>query len=122
MEWLTAAKIPVGSVANMVFVWMKTHMTAIFDTISWALEGLIACFLWLLQAPNPLVMIALFVALAWVLQRNCKICLGVGYTTDAMDVAVASALILTALGEKGYGELRGHHLSLERIRLALSQG
>lgn len=45
------------------------------------------------------------------LSGTAKICLGVGYTTDAMDVAVASALILTALGEKGYGELLGHHLS-----------
>jgi Tfp pilus assembly protein PilZ len=45
------------------------------------------------------------------LAGTAKICLGVGYTTDAMDVAVASALLLTALGEKGYGELLGHHLS-----------
>lgn len=45
------------------------------------------------------------------LAGTAKICLGVGYTTDAMDVAVASALILTAMGEKGYGELLGHHLS-----------
>eukprot|EP01036_Dinobryon_divergens_P049743 gene49743-66636_t len=68
MDWLTGTKIPVGSGANVVFVWMKTHLTAVFDAISWALEGLIAGFLWLLQAPNPLVLIAVFVALAWVLQ------------------------------------------------------
>ena len=111
MEWLTAAKIPVGSVANMVFVWMKTHMTAIFDTISWALEGLIACFLWLLQAPNPLVMIALFVALAWVLQRNWKICLGVGLgflfvvnqgywkeTTESLTLILSSCAVCMAIG------------------------
>ena len=45
------------------------------------------------------------------LAGTAKICLGVGYTTDAMDVAIGSALLLTALGEKGYGELLGHHLS-----------
>ncbi len=45
------------------------------------------------------------------LAATAKICLGVGYTTDQMDVAVGSALLLTALGEKAYGELLGHHLS-----------
>jgi len=45
------------------------------------------------------------------LAGTAKICLGVGYTTDQMDVAIGSALLLTALGEKGYAELPGHHLS-----------
>ncbi len=45
------------------------------------------------------------------LAGTAKVCLGVGYTTDAMDVAVGSALLLTALGEAGYSELLGHHLS-----------
>lgn len=42
---------------------------------------------------------------------SAKICLSVGYRTDDMDVAVGSALILTVLGEKVYGELLGHHLA-----------
>lgn len=45
------------------------------------------------------------------LSGTAKVCLGVGYTTDAMDVALGSALLLTALGETGYAELLGHHLS-----------
>ena len=45
------------------------------------------------------------------LQGTAKICLGVGYRTDNMDVAVGSALILYSLGEGVYGELMGHHLS-----------
>jgi peptidoglycan hydrolase-like protein with peptidoglycan-binding domain len=45
------------------------------------------------------------------LSGTAKICLGVGYTTDNMDVAIGSALLLTSLGEGGYGELLGHHLS-----------
>jgi len=40
-----------------------------------------------------------------------KICLSVGYRTDDLDVALGSALMLTALGEKPYGELLGHHLT-----------
>jgi len=45
------------------------------------------------------------------LAATAKICLGVGYTTDKLDVAIGSALLLTALGEKAYAELVGHHLS-----------
>lgn len=45
------------------------------------------------------------------LAATARICLGSGYTTDSLDVAVGSALLLTVLGEKGYAELVGHHLS-----------
>ena len=45
------------------------------------------------------------------LGQTARICLGAGYRTDDMDVAVASALLLVALGEQAYGELLGHHLS-----------
>lgn len=45
------------------------------------------------------------------LAATAKICLSVGYAQDDMDVAVASGLILAALGEGAYGELIGHHLS-----------
>ena len=45
------------------------------------------------------------------LTGTARICLSSGYRTDNMDVAVGSALILVALGERGYAELLGHHLS-----------
>lgn len=45
------------------------------------------------------------------LAATAKICLSVGYAEDEMDVAVASNLILAALGEGAYAELLGHHLS-----------
>ena len=45
------------------------------------------------------------------LSGTAKICLGVGYATDDMDVALGSALVLTALGETGYAALPGHHLA-----------
>ncbi|MBI1416193.1 MAG: hypothetical protein GC146_03125 [Limimaricola sp.] len=45
------------------------------------------------------------------LSATARICLSVGYRTDAMDVAIGSALLLTALGEKPYAELIGHHLA-----------
>lgn len=45
------------------------------------------------------------------LSGTARICLGVGYRKDDMDVALGSALLLYALGEGVYGELIGHHLS-----------
>lgn len=45
------------------------------------------------------------------LSGTSKICLGAGYAMDDMDVALGSALVLTALGEAGYAELAGHHLA-----------
>lgn len=45
------------------------------------------------------------------LSGMARICLGVGYRLDDMNVAIGSALLLSALGEGAFGELMGHHLS-----------
>jgi hypothetical protein len=45
------------------------------------------------------------------LAGTARVCLGTGYASDDMDLAIGSALILTALGDTGYAELAGHHLS-----------
>lgn len=44
------------------------------------------------------------------LRGTGQICLGVGYRTDNMDVALGSALLLVGTGESAYAELVGHHL------------
>ncbi|KPQ07870.1 MAG: putative peptidoglycan binding domain [Rhodobacteraceae bacterium HLUCCA12] len=44
------------------------------------------------------------------LTATARICLSSGYMTDTMPVAIGSALLLSAMGETGYGELVGHHL------------
>ena len=45
------------------------------------------------------------------LSGTAKICLSSGYRTDELDVAIASSLMLVALGEQVYAALLGHHLS-----------
>ena len=45
------------------------------------------------------------------LSGTSKICLGVGYAMDDAEVALGSALVLTALGEAGYATLPGFHLA-----------
>ena len=44
------------------------------------------------------------------LSGTAEICLGVGYRTDNMAVALGSALILVGAGQTAYAELVGHHL------------
>lgn len=45
------------------------------------------------------------------MEGTAKICLGVGYRTDDLDVALGSALMLVAMGQSVYAELIGYHLS-----------
>lgn len=45
------------------------------------------------------------------LKGTAQICMGVGYRTDNMDVALGSALMLFAMGDHVYGEMMGHHLA-----------
>jgi glycine betaine/proline transport system permease protein len=111
MDWLTANKIPIGAWAKMIFDWMKTHMSGIFDAIAAVLEAMIRGIEWVLQAPPSLVVIAAFVALTWVLQRNWKICLGVGLgflfiinqgywkeTTESLTLILAACVVCMGLG------------------------
>ena len=111
MDWLTDHKIPVGKVAKTIFDWMKDNLSPLFDAISAVMDAMIAGILWLLQAPHPLVVVALFVALTWYLQRNWKICLGVllgflfilnqGYweeTTESLTLILSACVVCMGIG------------------------
>ena len=111
LDWLTDHKLPVGKAAKAVFGWMNDNLGPVFDAISAMMEGLIRGILWLLQTPHPLVIIAFFVGLTWVLQRNWKVCLGVfvgflfilnqGYwkpTTESLTLILSSCVVCMGLG------------------------
>lgn len=72
MDWLTDHKVPVGKIAKLVFDWLKANAGGFFDAVAGIMQALIDAILWLLQTPHPLVIVALFVALTWGLQRNWK--------------------------------------------------
>lgn len=111
-DWLTGdAKIPVGKLSKKLFDWMNDNLGWLFQAISTGLEAIINGILWLLQAPPALVIVALFVALTWVLQRNWRICLGValgflfilnqGYweeTTESLTLILTSCIVCMGLG------------------------
>ena len=111
MDWLTQYKIPVGDWASAVFDMLKDHFSGVFDAIGGAAGDLIAGFQWLLQAPPPLVIVAIFVALTWWLQRRWLTCLLVlvgflfilnqGYweeTTESLTLVIVSCVVCMAIG------------------------
>jgi glycine betaine/proline transport system permease protein len=123
MDWLTdpkafielmsddGVKIRVGKTAKAVFDWMNDNLGGLFDTIATVMETMIDGILWLLQTPHPLIIIAVFVALTWALQRNWKVCLGVfvgflfvlnqGYweeTTESLTLILSACVVCMGLG------------------------
>lgn len=111
MEWLSDHKIPVGKWAEDFFLWLQNNSGKFFDHLSDTLDAIIEAFLWVLQTPHPLVIIAVFVGLTWVLQRNWKTCLFValgfllilnqGYweeTTESLTLVLSSCIFCMAIG------------------------
>ncbi len=111
MDWLTDNKIPVGKAAKLIFDWLKDHAGPLFDAIAAVLDGMIAAILYVLTAPPAAVVIAVFVGVTWLLQRNWKTCLLVllgflfivnqGYwknTAESLTLILASCVVCMAAG------------------------
>ncbi|PWG16046.1 choline ABC transporter permease subunit [Salibaculum griseiflavum] len=111
MNWLTENKLPIGAWAEAGFDWLERTGQVFFDFLSLAMEGLIDGILWVLQTPHPLFIIAAFVALTWVLQRNWKTCLFVaaGFlfilnqdyweeTAESLTLVLSACVVCMAIG------------------------
>ena len=111
MDWLTSTKIPIGKTAKLVFDWLQDNAEWFFDGLSVGLERLIESILWVLQTPHPLVIVAIFVAITWGIQRSWKTCLLVflgflfilnqGYwqeTTESLTLVLSSCVVCMGVG------------------------
>jgi len=117
LDWLQTTfpwlfeKIPVGWAAKQAVDWLKANARPFFDGISDGFGFLIDNTVSLIQWPHPLVIVALFVGLTWVLQRSWKLCLLVllgflyilnqGYwkpTTESLVLLFYSCLLCMAIG------------------------
>jgi glycine betaine/proline transport system permease protein len=111
MDWLTSYKIPVGAWSKTGVDWLQRHGGSAFDAISDFLNAVIDGILWVLQAPNPLVVIAIVTVGAYLLRRSlvfaALIAAGLlfivnqGYweaTTETLALVVSSAIICMAVG------------------------
>ncbi|GAA6148568.1 choline ABC transporter permease subunit [Pseudooceanicola nitratireducens] len=111
MDWLTDRKLPVGDIASAGFEWVRDHAEGLLDAMSVAMEGLIEGILWVLQSPPPLVVVLVFVALTWILQRNWKTCalVAAGFlfilnqdyweeTTESLTLVLSACVVCMAIG------------------------
>ncbi|MDO7622147.1 MAG: choline ABC transporter permease subunit [Yoonia sp.] len=111
MGWLTDNKIPIGDWSEMMVDWLKSNGRPVFDVISDGLNWMIDGIIWSLQTPPSWVIIILFLALTWALQRSWKVCLLVlacllfvinqGYwdeTTDSLALVISSCVVCMGLG------------------------
>ncbi|MCA0921675.1 choline ABC transporter permease subunit [Pseudooceanicola nanhaiensis] len=124
LDWLTDHKIPVGKVAKAFFDWLRDNFSGFFDALAEGGEHLIDGLLWLLQTPHPLIIIAIFVAFTWWMQRNWKTCLFVALgflfilnqdyweeMTESLTLVVSSCMVCMAIGVP-IGILCAHRLKL----------
>lgn len=111
MDWLTETKIPVGATARAVFDWLQDNGAWFFDGMALAMEGMIDAILWVLQTPHPLIIIAVFVALTWALQRSWKTCVFItlGFlfilnqdyweeTTESLTLVLSACVVCMGVG------------------------
>jgi len=111
MEWLTDNKIPIGRAAADIFDWLQVNGGWFFDGLALGMENLIDAILWVLQTPHPLVVVAAFTALTWLLQRGWKMPLlvALGFlfilnqdyweeTTESLTLVLAACVVCMAIG------------------------
>ena len=111
MDWLTQAKIPVGAAAEGAFDWLGANASGVFDAVSDGLARLIDGVLWTLQTPPALLWVAIFMALAWALQRAWTpvVLTGLGFlfilnqgyweeTTESLTLVLSACVICMAVG------------------------
>ncbi|MCY6379503.1 choline ABC transporter permease subunit [Hoeflea prorocentri] len=111
MEWLTEYKIPVGKVSKAVVDWLTDYGGWFFDGLANGLEAAIEAILWVLQTPPTLIVILVFVAIAYALRRSASTAalVGIGLlfivnqgyweqTTETLTLVLSACLVCMALG------------------------
>ncbi|MBT0956675.1 choline ABC transporter permease subunit [Alphaproteobacteria bacterium KMM 3653] len=111
MDWLEDYKIPMDDISEAIVDWLKSNARPFFDALSDGLEWMIDGIVWALQAPPVWIVVLLFVALTWALQRSWKVCLLValcllfiinqGYweeTTDSLALVLSSCVVCMGIG------------------------
>ena len=111
MNWLTDNKVPIDDVAESAFEWLQINGAWFFDGLALLMEQLIDAILWVLQTPHPLIIIALFAGVTWLIQRNWKtvvfIVLGFLFilnqdyweeTTESLTLVLSACVVCMGLG------------------------
>ncbi|MEM1346872.1 MAG: choline ABC transporter permease subunit [Pseudomonadota bacterium] len=110
-DWLEIPKIPVGDGAEAVFDWLQTNASGTFDAMADGLTALIDGLLFAFELLPPVVLIALFAALAWALRRGWRapvftalglaFILNQGYwdeTLESLTLVLSACVVCMGLG------------------------
>ncbi|MEM6941472.1 MAG: choline ABC transporter permease subunit [Pseudomonadota bacterium] len=127
MDWLTENKIPIDDAAEAAFLWLEIQGEWFFEGLAWGMERLIDAILWVLQTPPPLLIVATFALVTWLLQRRVGttvfIVLGFlfvlnqGYweeTTESLTLVLSACVVCMGVGVP-IGIAAAHRPGLYRV-------
>jgi glycine betaine/proline transport system permease protein len=111
VNWITDAKIPIGPWAKSFVDWLTTNGEWFFRQLASLLSHVIDALLFVLQTPNPLIVILAISLIGWVLRRSITVavftCLGLllimnqGYwkeTTETLALVLAATFVSMVIG------------------------
>ncbi len=121
------AKIPVGDSVAAGFEWLQDTFITAFDGLELALRSMIGALATALETPHPFVIIAVFCAVTWLLQRRlvpvlvvggCALfALNQGYwelTMQTLTLVLASCVVCMGVGVP-LGIYAAHHPRFYRV-------
>ena len=111
MDWLTQDKIPVGRTAKQIVDWLTNNFAWFFDGLAILMQGFIDALMFVLKYPHPLIMIAIFSAIAYALRRSIGVTiltalgflfiLNQGYwqeTLETLTLVLSSCILCMGIG------------------------
>ncbi|KAA3513283.1 MULTISPECIES: choline ABC transporter permease subunit [Agrobacterium] len=113
MEWLSASqnRLPIGRYAKEAVDWLTGNLSFFFDWLSFIFESVIDAVLYVLQAPHPLIIVALLTGLSAWLRRSIGmplftalgllLIINLGYwkaTTETLALVLAASAVCMAVG------------------------
>lgn len=113
MEWLSSSqnRLPIGRHAKSVIDWLTTNLAFFFDWLSFILQKVIDGLLFLFQAPDPLIVVAVLTALTIYVRRSVVsalftllgllLIINLGYwraTTETLALVIAATSVCMLIG------------------------
>ena len=113
VEWLSAPenRLPVGRYAKEAIDWLTGNLAFFFDWLSFIFQSVINALLYVLQAPHPLVIVAILTALsAWTRRSvgmpvftalGLLLIINLGYwkaTTETLALVIAASAVCMIIG------------------------
>ena len=113
MEWLSAPqnRLPVGRYAKEAIDWLTTNLSFFFDWLAFIFGSVIDAILYVLQAPHPLVIVAILTALSAWMRRSIGmplftalgllLIINLGYwkaTTETLALVIAASSVCMLIG------------------------